>query len=197
MKLVYLKESKSRGYMTLGIDLDDGVKLYTVPLSVYSEIGAPMRGAVLSDADFSGVRYADEVYRATKKALSLLAYADNNVRNLKIKLLRAGFSRDAIEAVTEDMQRNGYINEARQLERLILSEANLSLKGRDAIVPKMVSKGYKRDEVESVLSALLESGEIDFAAIKERLIAKKLGTDTDAESVKKLLYKNGFHHSDF
>ena len=196
MKLVYLKESKSAGYMILGVDLGDGAKPYTVPLSLYSEIGAPVRGAELSEGDFSALAYADEVFRVTKKARSLLAYADNNLKNLKIKLLRAGFSRDAIEAVSEDMQRNGYINEARQLERLILTEANLNLKGRGVIVPKMVSKGYKRDEVESVLDSLLESGEIDFSKIKELLISKKLGECRDFEAVKKLLYKNGFHHSD-
>lgn len=196
MKIVYIKESKSAGYTVLGIDLGEGAKPYTVPLAIYAEIGAPVRGAEISDGDFLGVAYADEVYRATKKALSLLAYADNNIKNLKLKLIRAGFSRDAADAASEEMQRNGYINEARQLERLILSEANSNLKGRALIVPKLVSKGYKKDEVEAVLDALLESGEIDFAEIKERLISKKLGESADSEAVKKLLYKNGFNRSD-
>ena len=196
MKLAYVRESKNPGYTVLGVDTCDGVFHYTVPTAIYLELGAPVRGESLSSDGFTSVKYYDEIFRATKKALSLLAYSDNNAKTLKLKLLRAGFSNEAAENAVEEMQREGYVNESRQLRRLILTDVKVNLRGRAIVVPKLVAKGYKREDVEAVLDELIDDGEIDFAAVKEALIAKKLGSTPPPEEVKKLLYKNGFYQGE-
>ncbi len=192
MKLLYVRQSKNRGYTILGINSGEGAVSYTVPDTLYMNIGAPLPSDTVSDVAFLDVKLADEIFRATKKALSFLSYADNNARVLKLKLTRSGFSREAAEAALEDMLRHGYINEERQLERLILAEAKMKLTGKAKFIPKLIAKGYKRSDIEAVTEKLSESGEVDFEEIKAELIKRKLGDEPDCEEVKKLLYKNGF-----
>ncbi len=192
MKLVYVREAKSRGYIVLGIDVGEGARAYTVPVSIYSDIGAPICGTFVPENALSAIVYADEVFRATKKALSLLSFSDNNKRMLRAKLRRAGFSPEASDEAVAEMVRDGYVNEGRQLERLILSEVKTKLLGRARIIPKLAAKGYNKSEAEETLDRLVEAGEIDFSSVKEELIRRRLGDNPCSEEVKKLLYKHGF-----
>lgn len=192
MKVVYVRESKSRGYTVLGIDAGEGARAYTVETSLYVRIGAPLSSDELDERAFADVSFSDECYRATKKALSLLAFSDKNRRTLSLKLLRDGFSRDAVDAAVADMLRNGYINERRQLERLIETEIRINLSGRRKLVPKLVAKGYSKSDVEETLDELIESGALDLEAAAKELVLKKLGESPAEDDVKRLLYKNGF-----
>ena len=185
-----LKELKG-GIMILTVSDGEEIKRLFVPTRVYRNIGAPVVGCSL-DGAMDELLFADELYRAEKKALSLLSYADNNVQSLKVKLVRAGFSREAVDDVASQMLRLGYINEQRQLERLILNEANVNLKGPYKIIPKLAAKGYSVALIKSVFKELCESGEIDLNKNRQKLIAKKLGEDADGEQKRILLYKNGF-----
>ena len=137
------------------------------------------------------LRESDEYCRATKKALNILSYADNNRRNLSAKLSRGGFSREVCQRVVSDMVSHGYIDERRQLERIILVEANTKLRGPMKIIPTLVAKGYSSSDVRGVMTSLVESGEIDFKANAKALLNKKL-PDGDAEERRQFLYKNGY-----
>ena len=140
----------------------------------------------------SAIEYTDRLIRAEKKALNILAYADNNKKNLAVKLYRAGFDREIVNTVCEKMVRLGYINESRQLERLVLSEANIKLRGPGRIIAALVAKGYSSSDIREALDTLTESGEIDFSLNARLLIEKKLGNNIDEDEVKKILYKNGY-----
>lgn len=193
VKVVFVRESKNAGYTVLGINAGEGAVSYTVETSLYMRIGAPLASDVIGEEHFSLIVASDEIFRATKKALAILSYSDNNCFNLTRKLKSFGFSRDAVEATVEDMLRHGYVNEQKQLERLILNEAKTKLTGRAKFIPKLIAKGYKRSDIESVTERLIESGEIDFDAIKDELIERRLGDGADKDEVKKLLYKSGFY----
>ena len=189
--LRFIREAKDSRLLSLGIIEGEESARYTVGESVYSEIGRPAVGDDLSETDMSAIRSADEIYRAEKKALSLLSYADNNRRTLRQKLLRAGFGAEIVNTVCEKMVDLGYIDENRQLERLILVEANTKLRGPQRIIPSLVSKGYSLSDVKAVMHALVESGELDFKKNAKALINKKL-PDADIEEKRKFLYKNGY-----
>lgn len=189
--LRFIREAKDSRLLSLGIIEGEESARYTVGESVYSEIGRPVVGDDLSEADMSAIRYADEIYRVEKKALSLLSYADNNRRTLRQKLLRAGFGTEIVNTVCEKMVDLGYIDENRQLERLILVEANIKLRGPQRIIPSLVSKGYSLSDVKAVMHTLVESGELDFKKNAKALINKKL-PDADIEEKRKFLYKNGY-----
>ena len=189
--LKYIREVKNSRLLSLGILEGEESARYTVGESIYSEIGCPSVGDELTDEDMSAIKYADELVRAEIKALSLLSYADNNRRTLKQKLLRAGFGYEISDTVCEKMCSLGYIDESRQLERLILVEANTKLRGPERIIPALVAKGYSLSNVKAVMRELVDSGEIDFKKNAKALINKKL-PDADIEEKRKFLYKNGY-----
>lgn len=190
--LKYKREIKDTGLLLLGIVGEGESADFTVNTSLYLEIGAPSVGDSIGEAELSAIKHSDELYRARKKALNILAYADNNQKKLKAKLLRAGFGYEVCGLVCEEMISRGYIKEKDQLERLITVEANQKLRGPLRIVPALATKGYSTSDVREVLSRLVESGEVDFKKNARLLVSKKLPEDAGPEEIKKLLYKNGF-----
>ena len=190
--LKFVREIKDSRLLLLGLAGEGESARYTVNYSLYEELGSPSAGEELDEGQISAIICADEYIRAKKKALSILAYADNNKKNLGAKLYRAGFGRETVASVVAEMESLGYIDERRQLERIILSEANQRLRGPRKIIPALVAKGYSSTDVGGVMRALVDAGEIDFSENAKALIAKKLPEGTDSEEKKKLLYKNGF-----
>ena len=129
-----------------------------------------------------------------KKALSLLSYADNNRRTLYTKLVRQGYDRNIATQVVEECVSLGYINEIRQIERIILSEVNISLRGEGYVVKKLISKGYNTEDIRICMSKLTENGEINFADSFSRLCQKRGAADD--EEKKALAYKFGYKNYD-
>ena len=192
MKLSFVKASRSKGYLVLGL-IDSGEKhIYTVSESAYSEIGSPYPPCEIDGGMLESICFADECYRAKSIALRLLSYADNNERSLITKLVSRGIGREVARDTVDEMIKLGYVNEKRQLERLILKEANGSLAGPKKLIPKLMAKGYSRADIDSVIDMLCEAGEIDFQKNKEELIAKKVTRGATEEEISAILYKNGY-----
>ena len=185
-----IREIGDNGLLSLAIGGEESAN-YTVNAAVYAEIGSPSVGDFLTDEQIYLIREFDEYYRAKKKALSILAYADNNRRNLALKLSKAGYSRELCDRVVSEMVSLGYIDEKRQLERLITVEANGKLRGPLRIIPALANKGYSSSDIREVMHELTESGEVDFRRNAKALLDKKLPV-ADPEEKKKFLYKNGY-----
>ena len=190
--LEYIRISKEKKLLLLGISEEGERSRYTVGESFYISVGSPASGSVLSDSLFDSIKQEDLRIRATSKALSILSYADNNERSLVNKLVRAGFPRELSQTVAEEMTGHGYIDEERQLRRLILKEANTNLSGYSKFLPKLVSKGYSAEMIKTVTSSLIGEGEIDFKENAKRLIEKRLPADASVTEKKTLLYRNGY-----
>lgn len=167
-------------------------KVLTLSDKAYRMLGEPCVGYELSDDEYSELLLADEHYRAAKKALNILSFGDNSKRKLYEKLRRGGFSPEVCRRTVEDMTELGYLNEEKQLQRLISSLANVSLFGPKRITAKLMNSGYSHDDIRRAISSLNECGEIDFDASLERLADKLLGEDYDAEALTKLKYKYGY-----
>lgn len=190
--LKYIREAKDSHLLLLGIVEEGESANYKVNAATFRDIGSPTVGEELDSSQMSAILYTDQLLRCKKKALNILAYADNNRRSLSMKLTRAGFSREIVSIVCDEMMEHGYINERRQLERIVLDEANRKLRGPLRIIPALVSKGYSSAQIKTVVSELVESGEIDFSKNARLLLEKKLLDPTDEEEAKKILYKNGY-----
>lgn len=191
-KISYIRTSKDGTLLLLGIVEEGESARYTISEAVYDSIDRPVTHTSLGEREFLVIKYADELYRAEKKALSLLSYADNNKRTLRAKLIRAGFSREITDEICEKMVSLGYINESCQLERLILNEANGKLRGPLKIMPYLASKGYATSDIRRVMQELSEGGELDFKKNAERLIEKKLPGGATDEEKNNLLFRNGY-----
>lgn len=190
--LEYLRISKDKKLLLLGISEEGERSRYTVGEAFYHSIGSPGARSVLNEETLAAIMAEDERIRAAKKALSILAYADNNERTLTDKLRRAGFSREVAADTARQMVGLGYIDEERQLRRMLLREANINLLGFSRILPKLVAKGYAAAEVRRITSELVAEGEISFKDNAKRLIEKKLPEGATSEEKKSLLYKNGY-----
>lgn len=186
--VIQIKDSK---LLLLGIVEEGESATYTVNSDTYESIGSLTSGDFVDETSLETIKYNDEYIRAKKKALSILAFADNNRRNLLMKLQRAGYSREIAETVCEEMVALGYINELRQLEIVILNEANGKLRGPMKIIASLSAKGYNSRDIREAMNNLIESGEVDFERNKELLLEKKMTSD-DEEEKKKILYKNGY-----
>ena len=191
MRISYIREIKDSHLLCLGVEGEGESLRFTVSAAAYASVGRPAVGEELTEHAFAELSYADELYRAEKKALSLLSFADNNERNLCMKLCRAGFSREVARSVCERMVSLGYVDERRQLERLVQRAANESLLSERRIVEKLCAKGYSRSLVAEVIEELVASGEIDFEENRARLL-QGLSPDASDEEAKKLLFKYGY-----
>lgn len=176
--------------MRIGIS-DEGKKLeYTVSESEYRELGSLLSGDEVSDVSF--LEDCDMRYRAKVHALRILSCGDNSVKTLKRKLMAKSISSDAADEVCREMVGLGYINESRQLEKLIENEVNVKLSGRRKLIPKLVSKGYKKEKVECVLEKLISHGIVDFDKSSRKLIDKKFPEGASEDDIRALLYKYGY-----
>jgi SOS response regulatory protein OraA/RecX len=190
--LKYLKESKDSRLLLLGIVEEGESANYTVDATAYEAIGSPRVGEWLDGGMMEIIKGSDELIRARKKALSILAYADNSRYKLYTKLVQAGFSSSVAKetvAYTVDL---GYIRERDQIERKVLSLANESLKGERKIVMMLSSHGYQVGQIIEVIKSLVDDGSIDFSANAARLLEKKHCDPSDLNEKKKILYNYGY-----
>lgn len=189
-EIVYIKEGSAKGRVSIGVSVDGELKDFSVTLATYSAIGAPGRYSEIRDRDLDAIIAEDERYRTMKRAVSILAASDKSVYNLKARLRQLGFSTESIESAVNECLARGYIDEARQLRRLVEREANESLRGRYYIKKKLMSRGYRSADIDRAIAALQEDGELDFRSNFERLIDKNGAQDEEAK--RKLAYKFGY-----
>ena len=190
MKVIYVRDSVSRGYLRIGLSDDAEKYEYTVSKAQYEELGSPSR-----DEDFfelERIKEYDMKYRATIHALRILSYGDNNIRTLRDKLISRSVSHAIAEEVCEEMVGLGYVDEIRQLERLIENEVVVKLSGRRKLYAKLIRKGYLKKDIDRVLEDLISREIVDFKKSGRRLIEKKLSEGATEEEKNALLYKYGY-----
>lgn len=191
MTVIYIRKAKARGYLRIGVSAEEKSE-FTVSESDYRDADSPSVGDILTRDALSLLKNADMRYKARMRALRILSFGDNSEKMLKIKLMRMGASREVCDEVAAEMVDRGYVDSHRQLERLIVYEANEKLHGPKKILPRLIAKGYSREDISAVMDSLIERQEIDFNESKERLIEKHRIDREDEEEIKKILYKNGY-----
>ena len=165
----------------------------TVLVTPRLSISGSELGDLLSmPALLSGCEAALAEYLRETASLSLLSFADNSERNLKMKLCRAGFSSSASESAVREVVRLGYLNEDEQLRRAILYEVNSRLTGPMKLMSKLCAKGYSSSLIKATVGALRDEGLIDFDENRRALLDKKLDADATPEQKQKLLKSYGY-----
>ena len=194
MRVISVRPARSRGYITLSLDMGDGEKKsLTVSDEDYSAADSPMARDEINTREYLVLLASDEHYRARLSALRMLSYGDNNEKTLIRKLVGKGIGAECAERIAHEMVSLGYINEEKQLRSLILREANVTLSGPRKIRAKLISKGYKSADISRIIDTLVASGEIDFEFSAEQLAAKKLTRGATEDEKKALLYRNGYN----
>ena len=188
MRVTYIKPTSDGKRFIVGLCKGEEKQRYNISSSLYLSLGLS-RGDEVDKETEELICGDNEAYMCMRSALSYLAYADNNKKNLYIKLVRRGYSRDMAKVAIEECVRLGYIKEDEQIKRAIKREAD-KLFGRAYIFKKLVGKGYSISMVNSAFDELIQDGEIDFAANLQTLIYKN--NATSGEERKKLMHKYGY-----
>ena len=171
---MFIKPIPTHKRVQIGVENDCGeTTVLKVRESTYASLGAPARAEELSDAVLESLTREDELLRAYKKAVGWLADSDKSRLELKRKLFALGFSKEVVEVALDKCEQYGYLDEERQLERLVEREANRKLRGRYYIRRKLAAKGYRTSAIDRVTDVLVDKGEIDFKANFERLAEKR------------------------
>lgn len=198
MKLLSIRNSKSRGYITISLLGDGGEReSFTVRESEHRALGEPLSGDKIDTDTYLGLKSADERYRARRAALRILAYSDNSERTLSDKLRSRGISRECAMEISREMVSYGYLDEARQLSRLIISEERERKLSRASLTARLMKKGYSRERIDIAIDELILSGEVDFDSVRATLVRELSEKGLDAPEIRKALYKRGFGFSDF
>jgi SOS response regulatory protein OraA/RecX len=191
MKVIYLRASRSKGYLSVGLSEGEERIRLVIPERELKALGSPAAGDEIDADVLCAMRLEDERYRARRFALNSLSLTDSTKYALKQKLRARGISCAVADEVVREMVSRGYINEERRLEHLCTELANTSLYGARGITARLLRKGFARGDIARMLAHLTDAGTIDFSENRRRLI-DKLGDGADDESIKKLLYKQGF-----
>ncbi len=165
--------------------------LYRLTRGEYEAIGAPTRGMPIDEETEERIRAFDEAHAAVSAALRILSFGDNNLKTLREKLRRRGFSEAATASAVESMQRRGYIKEEEQVYRLCVGAANRKLWGPRRILLTLCAKGYAQEAVKEALARAEAAGEVDFAKTRRALLEKK-GPKDDPQKIRAFLYRYGF-----
>ncbi|MDY3845802.1 MAG: hypothetical protein SOZ62_02680 [Eubacteriales bacterium] len=163
---------------------------YEVSREDYISIGEPREGEEILDEEISVITRISDEKEAFDRALRIVAFGDNSYRVLYAKLMQRGFSRSVCDTVIEKLKSLGYIDEDRQLRRLVEYTAKEKLIGIKKLVPLLVSKGYSSSDVIRMVGECEKNGNIDFGEIKKSLFDKY--SPGDEKEKRLLLYKHGF-----
>ena len=191
IKILHIKNAKEKHLLSLSVFEGEETARYTLDERFVLE-NRYSSGDEITEDDLSAIKARDAYIRGKLKALSLLSFADNSKATLRMKLLRFGTDKETAERIVDEMVSLGYLNEENQIDRLVMRLACDRLFGPKKIIAQLASKGYSASDVRSAIRRLCDSGEIDFAENKRRLLEKYSVEDGDCDEENKILYKNGF-----
>ncbi len=191
MTVLYIKPRKEKGYLTVGIKKDEEKVALTLNEKEYSSLGPFSIGDTLVQDTYDELVLCDMTFRARKKALNILAFGDNSKNRLLYKLVCADIRRDIAEKVVSEMEKRGYLDDKRQIEREVF-RCYEKLFGPIKITSRLHGKGYKVSDIQTVMTSLQKSGQIDFELSKQTLLDRAKKDGLECEEIKKLLYKHGY-----
>jgi len=155
VKITDLKREGTDGNV-LRVHLDDG-SLFLLDVShpavVQLSVGQSPDTELLENLES-----ASELFNCRRKALSLLARAEQCYQGLSVKLSKKGYSREVVSQVLEKLSEAGLLDDRRFAESWVRSRLRSRPEGpsrlRGALMAKGIASAVARDAVESVLEEI-------------------------------------------
>ncbi|MCF7928567.1 MAG: recombination regulator RecX [Spirochaetales bacterium] len=123
---------------------------------IFSSEDGPVEGRRLSDEELKPLSRADTRIRAEKTAYDLLARRDHSRRQMEMKLLSRGFSKDAASAACDRIERAGYLSDRLFAEQWVESRLRKRSDSRLALIAGLEKRGVARSLAESVVFAKVD-----------------------------------------
>ena len=188
--VISVKASRDGKTVKLEVKVGSEKRILTVSEGTYREIGCPLSGDLIDADTLLAIEAESRRRGAMEKASRVLAYADNNKKSLYRKLLQAGYSKEESLCAVEECVARGFIDEERQLLRLIEKLANADGQGPYKILARLAAKGYAPRDISAAMTQLTNTGAVDFSR-NARLLLERLQPEGAAEK-QKILYKYGY-----
>lgn len=164
----------------------------SVPKRDYEEADRPSVGDEVDSDVYRILCRETDGAEALERAYSLLDFSDNSEAALRRKLLHRGYLRESVDTAIATLKARKVLSDEALLSRYVVSLAEKKLYGRKKIVAALVAKGFRPDDVRRAIDSAVACGDIDFDAVRSRLVEKKLGASPDKEEIYALLRKQGF-----
>lgn len=129
-------------------------------------------GLTLSESDVARLLAADEVARATSAALQFLAYRPRSAREVRDRLVRRGFSGEAVEAVVSRLEDWRYVDDEEFARYWVENRTEHKPRGRRLLQAELRAKGV---DPEVARQAIDQSPADEMAAALE-LARKRAGS---------------------
>lgn len=199
-----MRRGGAEAYLTVNVGNGENIEVKKLALGTkmlretanVSEDSLPF---ALTCEELDAIEYSSEVWRAVKKGLDILSFADNTRLTMIKKLRERGFDKYTAEDAADYLVRYGYIDEKRLLGLLVDKLANSKLYGVSRIKAELYKKGLSREVLDEHLDAMLS--EVDFKENLIRLLRKKcdfsrIHEQKYRESVYAAMYRYGYSVSD-
>lgn len=149
----------------LRVRLDDGSLFLLDDPSAAQAAEACLNAVDFVSADLRGIlKAADEAYRCRRKALDLLARAEQCRKGLEAKLAKKGFTREAAAHALDRLEASGYLDDGRFAEAWVRSRLRSRPEGRTRLIAGLMAKGISGDTARNATETVLsESGDADTA----------------------------------
>lgn len=129
-----------------------------------------------------------EYKKALGSALRILGRRSHTVKELEIKLLRKGYSKEVVDQVIEYCLKNSYLDDLEFTRQWILGRLRFKPRGKKLIYQELRHKGIDPSIIESILENLISSQEELNLAVE--LLRKKYSQgDTMDQRKKGQLYR--------
>ncbi len=145
-------------------------KSFVISTEIYTSICVE-RGEILPDT-YKFLEHEAGVYAAYKRAMYILSYGACSKRMLCSKLRSKGFSAEQSEEAVERIYALGFIDNVSAARR-DAERCATKLWGETRIRSYLVSRGYERDEIDSAVFWLEDSG-VNFERNCTRLLHSKI-----------------------
>lgn len=162
----------------------DGAFYLSIPMELLAEqdlyIGAPF-----GEDEEAALLLAAQLIPAKEKAYQYLAYGDLSRKKLYEKLTRFGIEPQVAEAACDNMEEQGFIDDARLAERLAERYAGSKKWGPRRILPELLQKGIPADLAKEAVENLTTDFE---TSVADHLSAKYRGRDfSDRKELQKVI----------
>ena len=170
-----VKETKDGYTLTVSFPVSAAVKKrrFAVSRECYTENGAPQKESELESDTYAALVSECDARDALLHAYSLLDYADCSAAALYKKLRLRGYLEKSAKEAIRTLIKKGVLSDTRLLSHAIPTLAETRLCGRRKLIEVLLGKGFRRDDILSVIADCEENGELDFSALKRTYIEKK------------------------
>lgn len=148
----------------------DNVYAFSMPEEQYLKMNLYERGE-LTQEEIETIRNEVNVKLAKQRAIKLLTARDRSEFEVKERLIKQGFDKEAADDAIMELKAMGYINDRLFAHKYVSDRLKLKPKSKKALAYELCQKGIESELITEVVNEY----ELDESSIAYRIARKKYG----------------------